>query len=283
MIGDSQLARVEQAEGRRAVLAVSPGGVVQLVPDGPKWDAVFGTESKGPKDGVIDVDPARLNLDVTEFVPLSQIRAWDSGRIAGPKGSNLGELKFAFGDVVPDGFVIPFGAFRHVLDQPIEPGGPSAWNWMKTQYAAIDRASGDEKKQLAAAFLERLRDWVHHVDPGPAFEAQLRSNLAQHFGSEPNYGVFVRSDTNVEDLPGFTGAGLNQTIPNVVGGYDAVLAAIRDTWVTPFSDRSYAWRQSHMKNPEYVFPAIVVQRAFASEKSGVLLDCERRRTAIPTS
>ena len=135
---------------------------------------------------------------------------------------------------------------------------------MKTQYAAIDRASGDEKKQLAAAFLERLRDWVHHVDPGPEFEAQLRSNLARHFGS----------DTNVEDLTGFTGASLNQTVPNVVGGYDNVLAAIRETWATPFSDRSYSWRQSHMKKPEYVFPAIVVQRAFPSEKSGVLITAD---------
>ena len=37
------------------------------------------------------------------------------------------------------------------------------------------------------------------------------------FGPDGSYGVFVRSDTNVEDLPGFTGAGLNKTIPNAVG------------------------------------------------------------------
>ena len=93
VIGESQLPRVENAKGKRAVLAVSPGGVVQLVPDGPKWDAIFGTESKAPKDGVIDVDPSRLNLDVTEFVPLSQIRAWDSGRIAGPEGFESGRAQ----------------------------------------------------------------------------------------------------------------------------------------------------------------------------------------------
>ena len=64
-----------------------------------------------------------------------------------------------------------------------------------------------------------------------------RSAFASVIDSEPNDGVFVRSDTNVEDLPGFTGAGLNKTIPNVVG-YDAILQAIREVWASPFSDRA---------------------------------------------
>jgi phosphoenolpyruvate synthase/pyruvate phosphate dikinase len=153
-------------------------------------------------------------------------------------------LKFAFDDTVPIGFVIPFGAFRRVLDQPIEPGGASAWNWMKGRYAQIDRARGDEKKQLIAETLERLRSWIKQVDPGAGFEAQLRWNLDQHFGTDEGVGVFVRSDTNVEDLPGFTGAGLNQTIPNVIG-YDAILQAIREVWSSPFTERAYSWRQSH--------------------------------------
>jgi phosphoenolpyruvate synthase/pyruvate phosphate dikinase len=141
---------------------------------------------------------------------------------------------------------------------------------MKGRYAQIARAPSYDKKRLVAETLEQLRNWIKQVDPGPAFEMQLRSNLQSHFGSLDGGGVFVRSDTNVEDLPGFTGAGLNQTIPNVVG-YDAILQAIRDVWSSPFSERAYSWRQAHMKQPEYVFPAVVVQRAFASEKSGVLV------------
>jgi hypothetical protein len=57
-----------------------------------------------------------------------------------------------------------------------------------------------------------------------------------------SYGVFVRSDTNVEDLPGFTGAGLNKTIPNVVG-FEKILAAIPKVWASPFSRRAFAWRR----------------------------------------
>jgi phosphoenolpyruvate synthase/pyruvate phosphate dikinase len=83
----------------------------------------------------------------------------------------------------------------------------------------------------------------------------------------------VRSDTNVEDLPGFTGAGLNKTVPNVVGT-EAILRAVREVWASPFSERSFAWRQSHMSDPEYVFPSVVVQRAFPSEKSGVMVSVD---------
>ena len=84
------------------------------------------------------------------------------------------------------------------------------------------------------------------------------------------YGVFVRSDTNVEDLPGFTGAGLNLTVPNVVG-FDEIFASIHDVWASPFTERAYGWRQENMTSPEYVFPAVVVQLAFPAEKSGVMV------------
>jgi len=53
-----------------------------------------------------------------------------------------------------------------------------------------------------------------------------------------------------------------------------VLAAIRRVWASPFTERAYGWRQAHMEQPEYVFPAVVVQRSFASEKSGVMVSAD---------
>ena len=123
---------------------------------------------------------------------------------------------------------------------------------------------------MAAAFLERFQKWILNADPGTEFRASLKKSLQESFGKDGTYGVFVRSDTNVEDLPGFTGAGLNLTVANVVG-YDNILKAIHDVWASPFDERSYGWRQSHMQDPEYVFPAVVIQLAFASAKSGVMV------------
>jgi hypothetical protein len=274
VVGEERVAAVMSRRGRPIVLAVSPGGVVQIADAGPRWDAVFGRER--PDDRVvIRADLDKLDLERTDFVPLAQLRTSDSGRVSGPKGANLGELRSVFGAAVPDGFVIPFGAFRRVLDQPLEPGGPPVWTWMQQQYRAIAALSAqpEQQRRTAAAFLTRLRGWIEHAEPGEEFRAHLERALREHFGADGSYGVFVRSDTNVEDLPGFTGAGLNLTVSNVVGTA-AVIDAIRKVWASPFTERAYGWRQAHMEQPEYVFPAVVIQRTFPSEKSGVMVTAD---------
>ncbi|HEY8156346.1 MAG TPA: PEP/pyruvate-binding domain-containing protein [Myxococcota bacterium] len=275
VVGEERVPAVEARAGKPVVLAVSPGGVVQLDEYGPRFERIFGEAEKPDDRVVIRADLKKLDLAQTDFVPLERLRTSDSGRVSGPKGANLGELRAVFGSRVPDGFVIPFGAFRRLLDQELEPGGPPVFDWMKQQYAAIAKLSSRPAEQARAvsAFLTRLREWIEHADPGPAFREQLTRTLAERFGPDGTYGVFVRSDTNVEDLPGFTGAGLNLTVSNVVGAQQ-VLEAIRLVWASPFTERAYGWRQAHMEQPEYVFPAVVVQRSFPSEKSGVMVSAD---------
>jgi hypothetical protein len=273
VVGESLLPQVRTWDGRRAVLAVSPGGVVHIADDGPLWDGVFGTQEPGAFRITADLD--RLDLDNQELVPLSRLRARDSGRIAGPKSANLGELAREFGDAVPDGFVIPFGVFRALLDRPLEPGGGSVFEWMKQSYEAIAArdADPDARRRATSVFLARVRNWIETVYLGADFHDRLTAQLRETFGPDGTYGVFVRSDTNVEDLPGFTGAGLNLTVPNVVG-VDNIIRAIREVWASPFTERSYAWRQAHMDNPAFVFPAVLIQEAVAAEKSGVMVTAD---------
>jgi hypothetical protein len=270
VVGSEIIQRIRSRVGDTIVLAVSPGGVVQVAADGPRWDAVFGREGKPSLR--LRPDLEKLDLDSAEIVPLSELTADDSGRIVGPKSANLGELKQAFGAAVPDGVVIPFGVFRRLLEQPMNPGGPSVFRWMAGQYSSLRALRGDHEAQEKATreFLTRLRAWIESSDPGPEFRAELESALREHFGPDGTYGVFVRSDTNVEDLPNFTGAGLNLTVPNVVGE-QAIYDAIRRVWASPFTERAFSWRQAHMDRPLYVFPAVLVQRAFPSEKSGVMV------------
>ena len=77
-------------------------------------------------------------------------------------------------------------------------------------------------------------------------------------------------DTNVEDLPGFTGAGLNLTLLNVVGFENIVKAHLRGLGLA-LSPRAWAWRQSHMKGPEHVYPAVLLLRTVPSDISGVMI------------
>jgi hypothetical protein len=267
VVTEKHLPVVQQHDSQPVVLAVSPEGVVQLSESSARWDQIFGEEKVGA-GFVIRPDLEKLDLSPS-MIPLGRLRASDSGRVAGPKGANLGELKHHFGEAVPDGFAITFGVFRMLLERPIRSGGPSAFEWMKQEYARLGSLRGAEQERETAAFLRRLRQWIEATDPGKGFRQGLRMAL-DRLGPDGTFGVFVRSDTNVEDLPGFTGAGLNLTVFNVVG-YENVLAAVKQVWASPFTERAYGWRQSHMEQPEFVFPAVVVQRAFPSEKSGVLV------------
>ncbi len=267
------LDRLAGHEGRPLVLAVSPAGVVQLAADGPQWDEVF-RRDRAMADFLIRPDLNRLDLSQRNPVVLQHLGADDSGRIVGPKAANLGELKRLYPDLVAEGLALPFGSFRRHLEQPIEPGGPSAFRWMQERYAAIRQIENPQARASATAdFLQRLREWILSRDFGEEFRRELWGALFHAFGRDGSYGVFVRSDTNVEDLPGFTGAGLNLTLPNVAG-FENILQAIRRVWASPFTERAYGWRQSHMEQPEHVYVSVLLMKSVPADKSGVMVTAD---------
>lgn len=241
---------------------------------GPGWDEIFAVKTR-EKDVLIRPDLNKLDLYNDRFIPLQQIRAADSGSVAGPKAANLGELKHHFPEAVTDGLVIPFGLFRALLDQALEPGGPSVFSWLREQYALIQELEKNPQKQeqVIRQFLQRMREWVVNADPGEDFRNRLKAAMDETFGPDGTYGVFVRSDTNVEDLPGFTGAGLNLTLPNVVG-FDNVLDAISRVWASPFTERAYRWRQAYMATPEHVYASVLLLKSVPSDKSGVMVTAD---------
>ena len=53
----------------------------------------------------------------------------------------------------------------------------------------------------------------------------ILDSVGSMLGGDFSKGVFVRSDTNVEDLPQFSGAGLNLTVAHQTSA-DAVLASV---------------------------------------------------------
>ena len=269
--------RLRAMADRRVVLAVSPGGRVLLAEDGPHWDAVFGESVQAPAR--IQPDLSKLDLTRRAPIPLGELRAADAGRIAGPKAARLGELRHHFPEAVADGVVLPFGAFRAFLDQPMPGTGMSTFQWMRSEYRRIADLPAAQREDEAGRLRQRLRAWIGMTDPGAAFRAALGQALHARFGPDGSYAVFVRSDTNMEDLPGFTGAGLNLTVPNVVG-LDRIVAAILRVWASPFSERAFAWRQMQMETPEHVYVSVLLQRAVPVDKSGVMVTADLQGTGL---
>ena len=274
-VRESLLPKFEALEGRQVVLAVSPKGVVQVSADAPEWDAIFDRKTDTPQETQIRPDLTKLDLSERGLFRLSELRADASGRMCGPKAANLGELKHFFPEAVTEGLVIPFGVFRALLDQPIEPGGPSAFEWMQAQYRRIRQLQSRplEQDRAIEGFLATIRKWIGSADPGPEFRARLQAAMSETFGLDRSYGVFVRSDTNVEDLPGFTGAGLNTTVPHVVG-QDNIFKAVQKVWASPFSDRAYRWRQAFMESPEHVYVSVLLMKSVPVDKSGVMVTAD---------
>jgi len=80
----------------------------------------------------------------------------------------------------------------------------------------------------------------------------------------------LRSDTNMEDLPDFTGAGLNLTVFNAVDEAK-IIEGIKKVWASPYTERSYKWRQRLLLNPENVFPSILIIPSVDVDNSGVII------------
>lgn len=268
-VDESLVPELRRSDGREVVLAVSPRGSIRLIDVAEAPPGVF-EEAKSSPEVLIRPDLDKLDLERRQLTALSALRASDSGRSVGPKAARLGELHHHFPEAVADGLAIPFGVFAELLDQPSRDSGRSVFQWMVRQYRALDALPPADRAAAAEELRRQLQAWIGSADPGDAFRARLRAAMARVFGPDGSYGVFVRSDTNVEDLPGFTGAGLNLTVANVVG-FDNVLDAISRVWASPFSQRAYAWRQLRMTRPEHVYPAVLLMRSVAVDKSGVLV------------
>lgn len=260
--------------GLKMFFAVTAGGTVVLKP----WDQLSSAEREvwtGKPDqpfARVPLDTSRLRLDDTAVRPLREISARDTGVLAGPKAANVGELARRFPGLVSNAVVVPFGVYYQHLQQA-DNGRLAARIREAFEQAEQMRNRGEPVEAVRAFIYPKLggfRRAIRALPLLPAFEEDLAARLNEAFGADGSYGVFVRSDTNAEDLPQFTGAGLNLTVPNVVGR-EGILQAIRDVWASPFEERAYEWRSRALESSAEVCPSVLIQRTVNSEKSGVLV------------
>jgi len=273
VVAPQLLAQVREHTGEQIVVAASPGGVVRIAQYDDEWRDVFEEAEPRSADRTIRIDTNKLDLENRELRSTLEVGTSDSGVSIGPKAAEVAALQARFPEQVPIGLTIPFGVYRDILRKPIRDRGPSIFEWMQTSYAELAQLkSGDIKllRKRRSEILGTLRKRIENIELSADFKQKLRERMREVFGAEGSYGVFIRSDTNVEDLPGFTGAGLNLTVPNVVG-FDAVVDGIKAVWASPFTERAFGWRQGLMQNPEHVYVAVLLHKSIASEKSGVMI------------
>lgn len=277
VLANRHLAALQPHAGSSVFYAVSPGGTVLMKPAAEMTpQEVQLVTAQQRRNEMVRVPVERIDLSVRRILNLRELRAVDSGRLCGPKAANLGQLKFLFPDQVVEGLVLPFGVFVEHLEQEIPGQDTTYWQWLQDAFARAEaqRRSGVPAPEIEAqtiADLARFRDLIARMPFRPGFVEELETAFPRVLGAElGGVPVFIRSDTNMEDLRDFTGAGLNLTLFNI-RVREAVLQGIRDVWASPYSERSYRWRQRYLSNPENVFPSILILPSVNVDRSGVMI------------
>ena len=276
-LSDENLQDLHKHDGQQVFYAVSNKGNVIIKPESamtPAERELFAKKER--KEEKIAVPIESIRLDRVNILNLRDVDAGDSGKLCGPKAANLGQLKKMFPNQVVEGLVIPFGIFRNHMDQQMPGQSQSYWKFLNAMFIEAEKMRSDsipenEVENYQLRQLEILRDAIKKIELQAAFVAELEKGfsgiLGKGLGEIP---VFLRSDTNMEDLKDFTGAGLNLTIFNTVAK-EKIIQGIKDVWASPYTERSFKWRQKYLSNPENVFPSILVIPTVDVDYSGVLI------------
>ena len=202
------------------------------------------------------------NLSETRLLDLAQQHAYSTMSYGG-KSANLGEVMNAHlpGIVVPNGFTIPF----HYYDEFISDNhlDDVIFGLLNDQKFVHDPAYRREQLVL-------LRQKIEAAEFDPVLRRMVLEKVA---GEYPGKGMFVRSSSNSEDLPNFSGAGLYTTVPNV-RGEQQLIDAIKKVWASLWNFEAYEARERANVDHSKIFMAVLLQEGINSESSGVMISTD---------
>ncbi len=209
-----------------------------------------------------DLIKPRSNLAEKRLLSLDQQRA-PSSIAYGGKSANLGEVLNARlpGIVVPGGFTIPFYYYddfitRNKLDETIG-------DLMDDQKFVHDPAYRRQR-------LVELRQKIESAELNPELKRDVLQVVAREYAGK---GLFVRSSSNSEDLPNFSGAGLYTTVPNVRGD-EPLIDAIKKVWASLWNFEAYEARERAGVAHSKIYMAVLIQEGINSESSGVMISTD---------
>ena len=206
-----------------------------------------------------DVVKARYNLSEKRLLSLRTQRSHSSIAF-GSKSANLGEVANARipGIVVPGGFTIPFYYYHaFIKDNAVD---DRIYELLNDQKFVHDPAY--RREQLAG-----LRTLIQKGRFAESLSRQIRRRVATEYQGK---GLFVRSSSNAEDLPNFSGAGLYTTVPNVKGD-DQLTEAIKTVWASLWNFEAYEARERALIDHSRILMAVLIQEGINSESSGVMI------------
>ncbi len=210
-----------------------------------------------PKPPDIVVPPA--DLKTTALGPLGKMRKTDSVKY-GSKSANLGEMLFKKipGFTVPDGFTVPF----HWYDKFMKDNG--------FEDIIVNLMDENDFVHNPKFRRQKLDEFRATIQKGKFDEKLKKDIIAQwktQLGGKP---VFVRSSSNSEDLPNFSGAGLYSSVPNVIEE-EKLIEAVKKVWGSLWKFEAYEARVRNYVSQTDVYMSALIQVGVDMEKGGVMI------------
>jgi len=171
--------------------------------------------------------------------------------LTGSKGAALAIMKQAKFPI-PQGFVVTTEAFQAVAGS------------LNEGLAHLGDSSSTSENALRAASADARRLILHADFPRGAV-ARIRS--AWKVMGSP--AVSVRSSSTAEDLADASFAGQYDSFLNVTS-FDAILARIRDVWVSLHSAHAIGYRRRHRMSHADAHMAVIIQRQLTPNTAGVM-------------
>lgn len=202
---------------------------------------------------------APSNLEVKKLAGLREMRKKDS-IIYGAKSANLGEMlnNKIPSIIVPDGFTVPF----YWYDKFIKDNGLD-----KILEEHLDNNDFIHNPRYRRTKLEEFRSLIQNGK----FDESLKTEIIEKWKTQlGGKAVFVRSSSNAEDLPNFSGAGLYSSVPNVKED-ERLIEAVKKVWASLWKFEAYEARVRNFVDQQTVYMSALIQVGVDMDRGGVMI------------
>ncbi|MEU1151252.1 PEP/pyruvate-binding domain-containing protein [Streptomyces sp. NPDC005863] len=189
----------------------------------------------------------------------------------GLQALSAGELRSTAADFVaatvgaPDGVALPFALQQHFLAS-----SPALQQGIGKLKMALELDATDVLDSLCLQLQQLIRQT-------PVPESVVR-RICQAFPAPvaSRGRLVVRSSSNAEDLPGFSAAGVYDSV-TTVHGTGELLDAVRQVWASMLSPRSVRLRHQVGISLDDTYMGVIIQEYVPASLGGVLVTCNPTR------
>ncbi|MGK5641200.1 PEP/pyruvate-binding domain-containing protein [Streptomyces sp. URMC 126] len=189
----------------------------------------------------------------------------------GLSAPSLAELRAAAADFVagtvgaPEGVALPFALQQHFLAS-----SPAIQQGIGKLKMALELDAGDVLDSLCL----QLQHLIRNTPVPDAVSRQIRQAFPAPGG--PDGRLVVRSSSNAEDLPGFSAAGVYDSVTTTREPGE-LLDAVRQVWASLLSPRGVRLRHQAGISLDDTYMGVIVQEYVPAALGGVLVTCDPTR------